>query len=72
MLIMIGAIIMPLYLFTTILMLWLLLALLMLMVKIGLGVIMLCLMRLGEIAIDLLLSIMLAILPLCFHIKMQK
>jgi hypothetical protein len=40
--------------------------------RIGLGVIMLCLMRLGEIAIVLLLSIMLAMLLLCFHAKMQK
>jgi hypothetical protein len=68
MLIMIGAIIMSLYLFTIILRIWLLLTLLMLMI--GLGVIMLCLMLLREIAIDLLLSIMLAILPLYLHVKM--
>jgi hypothetical protein len=42
------------------------------MVEIGLGIIMLCLMRLGEIAIVLLLSIMLAMLLLCFHAKMLK
>jgi hypothetical protein len=44
----------------------------MLMIEIGLGVIILCLMRLGEIAIVLLLSIMLAMLLLYFHAKMQK
>jgi hypothetical protein len=40
--------------------------------RIGLGVIMLCLMRLGEIATIILLSIMLAMLLLYFHAKMQK
>jgi hypothetical protein len=53
-------------------MLWLLLALLMLMVEIGLGVIMLCLMRLGELAMVLLLFSILAIPPLYFYVRMQK
>jgi hypothetical protein len=61
----------PLHHKSIILMLWLLLALLMLLVEIGLGVIMLCLMRLGEIAIDLLLFTMLAMLLLYFLVKMQ-
>jgi hypothetical protein len=42
------------------------------MVEVGLGEIMLCLMRLGECAMDLLLFIMLAILLLYFHVRMQK
>jgi hypothetical protein len=45
---------------------------LMLMVEIGLGVITLCLMRLGKLAMVLLLSIMLAMLLLYSHAKMQK
>ena len=75
-LIMIGAIIMMFYMFVMMLHLILMpclhLALHMLMVEIGLGVIMLCLMRLGEIAIVLILSIMLAMLLLYFQAKMQK
>jgi hypothetical protein len=63
---------MLLYLFIMIHMLCLHQALLMQMVEIGLGVIMLCLMRLGEIATVILLSIMLAMLLLYFHAKMQK
>jgi hypothetical protein len=50
----------------------LLLALLMIMVEIGLGVIIPCLMHLGESAIVLLLFTRLAILPLYFHVRMQK
>jgi hypothetical protein len=42
------------------------------MVEIGLGVIMLCLMRLGELAMVLLLFSILAILPLYFYVRMQK
>jgi hypothetical protein len=42
------------------------------MVEVGLGEIMLCLMRLGECAMDLLLFIMLAILLLYFHVRTQK
>jgi hypothetical protein len=38
----------------------------------GLDVIMLCLMRLGKLAMVLLLSIMLAMFPLYFYAKMQK
>jgi hypothetical protein len=72
MLIMIDAMIMLFYLVIILLMLWLLLALLMLMVEIGLGVIMLCLMRLGELAMVLLLFSTLAILPLNFFLRMQK
>jgi hypothetical protein len=72
MLIMIDAMIMLFYLVIILLMLWLLLALLMLMVEIGLGGIMLCLMRLGEFAIVLLLFTILAILHLYFHVRMQK
>jgi hypothetical protein len=71
-LIIIEVMIMLLYLFTMILMLWLLLALLMHMIEIGLGIIMLCLMRLENLAMDLLLSIMLAMLPLYFYVKIQK
>jgi hypothetical protein len=71
-LIIIGVLIMLLYLFIMIHMLCLHQALLMQMVEIGLGVIMLCLMRLGEIATVILLSIMLAMLLLYFHAKMQK
>jgi hypothetical protein len=48
------------------------LAPLLFMVEEGLGEIMLCLMRLGECAMDLLLFIMLAILLLYFHIRTQK
>jgi hypothetical protein len=48
------------------------LVLLLFMVEVGLGEIMLCLMLLGECAIDLLLFIMLAILLSHFHIRMQK
>jgi hypothetical protein len=44
----------------------------MLMVEIGLDGIMLCLMRLGEFAIVLLLFTILVILPLYFHVRMQK
>jgi hypothetical protein len=72
MLIMIDAMIMLFYLVIILLMLWLLLALLMLMVEIGLGVIMLCLMHLGELAMVLLLFSILAILPLYFYVRMQK
>jgi hypothetical protein len=42
------------------------------MVEEGLDVIMLCLMRLGKLAMVLLLSIMLAMLPLYSYAKMQK
>jgi hypothetical protein len=42
------------------------------MIETGLGVIMLCLTRLENLAMDLLLSIMLAMLPLYFYVKMQK
>jgi hypothetical protein len=42
------------------------------MVEEDLDVIMLCLMRLGKLAMVLLLSIMLAMLPLYFYAKMQK
>jgi membrane protein implicated in regulation of membrane protease activity len=42
------------------------------MVEVGLGEIMSCLMRLGECAMDLLPFIMLAILLLYFHVRMQK
>jgi hypothetical protein len=48
------------------------LVLLLFMVEAGLGKIMLCLMFLGECAKNLQLFIMLAILRLCFHVKMQK
>jgi hypothetical protein len=48
------------------------LVLLLFMVEVGLGEIMLCLMCLGECAMDLLLFMMLAILLLYFHVKMQK
>jgi hypothetical protein len=72
MLIMIDPMIMLFYLVIILLMLWFLLALLMLMIEIGLGVIMSCLMRLGEIAIVLLLSIILVMLLLCCHAKIQK
>jgi hypothetical protein len=72
MLIMIDAMIMPFYLVIILLMLWLVLAPLMIMVEIGLGVIMLCLMHLGEFAMVLLLFTILAIHPLYFHVKMQK
>jgi hypothetical protein len=42
------------------------------MVEVGLGEIMLLLMLLGKFAMDLLLFIMLAMLRLCFHVKIQK
>jgi hypothetical protein len=42
------------------------------MVEVGLGEIMLCLMRLGECAMVLLLFTILAILPLYFYVIMQK
>jgi hypothetical protein len=71
-LIIIGVMIMLLYLFIMIHMLCLHQALLMHMIEIGLGVIMLCLMRLENLAMDLLLSIMLAMLPLYFYVKMRK
>jgi hypothetical protein len=48
------------------------LVLLLFMVEAGLGKIMLCLMYLGECAKNLQLFIMLAILRLYFHVKMQK
>jgi hypothetical protein len=48
------------------------LVLLLFMVELGLGVIMLCLMRLGELAIVLLLFSIRAILPLYFYVRMQK
>jgi hypothetical protein len=48
------------------------LVLLLFMVEAGLGKIMLCLMFLGECAKNLQLFIMLAILHLYFHVKMQK
>jgi hypothetical protein len=48
------------------------LALLLFMVEVGLGEIMLCLMLLGECAMDLLLFIMLEILLLYFHVRTQK
>jgi hypothetical protein len=72
MLIMIDAMIMLFYLVIILLMLWLLLALLMLMVEIGLDVIMLCHMRLGKLAMVLLLFSILAILLLCCRAKIQK
>jgi hypothetical protein len=48
------------------------LAPLLFMVEVGLGEIMLCLMRLGECAMNLLPFIMLAILHLYFHVRTQK
>jgi hypothetical protein len=42
------------------------------MVEVGLGEIMLLLMLLGKFAMDLLLFIMLAMLHLCFYVKMKK
>jgi hypothetical protein len=48
------------------------LAPLLFMVEVGLAEIMLCFMRLGECAMDLLLFIMLAILLLYFHVRTQK
>ena len=42
------------------------------MVEIGLGVIMLCFICLEKLAMVLLLSIMLAILLLYFHVRTQK
>jgi hypothetical protein len=48
------------------------LVLLLFMVEADLGKIMLCLMFLGECAKNLQLFIMLAILRLFFHVKMQK
>jgi hypothetical protein len=45
---------------------------LLIMVEVGLGEIMLLLMHLGKFAMVLLLSIMLAMLPLYFYAKMQK
>jgi hypothetical protein len=48
------------------------LALLLFMVEVSLGEIMLCLMLLGECAMDFLLFIMLAILLLYFHVRTQK
>jgi hypothetical protein len=48
------------------------LAPLLFMVEVGLGEIILCLMRLGECAMDFLLFIMLAILLLYFHVRTQK
>jgi hypothetical protein len=71
-LIMIKVIIMLLYLFIIIDMLCLHRALLMLIVEIGLGVIMLCLMRLGKHAIVLPLFIMHVMILLYSHAKMQK
>jgi hypothetical protein len=41
-------------------------------VEVGLGEIMLCLMRLGECAMVLLLFTILAMLPLYFYVRMQK
>jgi hypothetical protein len=64
-------IIMLLYLFIMIHMLCLHQALFMHMIEIGLGVFMLCLTHLENLA-DLLLSIMLAMLPLYFYVKRQK
>jgi hypothetical protein len=72
MLIMIDDMIMLFYLVIILLILWLLLAPLMIMVEIDLGIIMMCLMRLGEFAMVLLLFTILAILPLYFHVKIQK
>jgi hypothetical protein len=71
-LIMIKVIIKLLYLFIMIHMLCLHEALLMLIVEIGLGIIMLCLMRLGKHAIVLLLFIMHVMLLLYSHAKMLK
>jgi hypothetical protein len=48
------------------------LVLLLFVVEVGLGEIMLLLMLLGKFAIDLLLFIMLAMLLLYFHVKIQK
>jgi hypothetical protein len=42
------------------------------MVEVGLGEIMLCIMRLGKCAMDLLPFTMLAILHLYFHVRTQK
>jgi hypothetical protein len=42
------------------------------MVEVGLGEIMLLLMLLGKFAMDLLLFIILAILPLYFHLKCKS
>jgi hypothetical protein len=42
------------------------------MVEVGLGEIMLCIMRLGKCAMDLLSFTMLAILHLYFHVRTQK
>jgi predicted RNase H-like nuclease (RuvC/YqgF family) len=53
-------------------MLCLLLVLLLFMVEVGLGEIMLLLILQGKFAMDLLLFIMLAILLLYFHVRMQK
>jgi hypothetical protein len=67
-LIIIGVMIMLLIIHT----LCLSLVLLLFMVEVGLGKIMLCLMCLGECAMNLPLFIMLATLLLYFHVKMQK
>jgi hypothetical protein len=48
------------------------LVLLLFMVEVGLGEIMLLLMPIEKFAMDLLLFIMLAILLLCCHAKIQK
>jgi hypothetical protein len=69
MLIIIGVMIM---LLIMVHMLWLLLALLLSMVEVGLGEVMLCLMCLGECAMNLLPSTMLAILHLRFYVRMKK
>jgi hypothetical protein len=53
-------------------MLCLLLVLLLFMVEVGLGEIMLLLILQGKFAMDPLLFIMLAILLLYFHVRMQK
>jgi hypothetical protein len=42
------------------------------MVEVGLGEIMLCIMRLGKCAMDLLPFTMLAICHLYFHVRTQK
>jgi hypothetical protein len=72
-LIMIGAMItLSLMILHLILMLCSHLVPLLFMVEVGLGEIMLLLMLLGKFAMDLLLFIILAILPLYFHLKCKS
>jgi hypothetical protein len=73
MLIMIDAkIVLVLMMLHLILMLCLHLAPLLFMVEVGLGEIMFLLMHLGKFAMDLLLFIMLAMLPMYCYARMQK